>query len=194
MAKFPDIFSPPFFSFATESYIWNGFYTSKVSLLSPLIIGSKLSFSGWSDRCLPYSALFRVTSTTIYTQYKAQTMCKSWQSGSDSRCFLSKKQLKYFNGTRDPPPRLHWSICLKYQWPFVAILLLNCLSSPISINAAVRFYDQYSNFDLTKLVMIGIARGCWKCQCMGQFLQGGKNGRLMSFFFFKVEPPCDQTW
>ena len=28
---------------------------------------------------------------------------------------------------------------------------------------------------------------------MGQFLQGGKNGRLMSFFF-KVEPPCDQTW
>ena len=29
---------------------------------------------------------------------------------------------------------------------------------------------------------------------MGQFLQGGKNGRLMSFFFFKkVEPLCDQT-
>ena len=28
---------------------------------------------------------------------------------------------------------------------------------------------------------------------MGQFLQGGKNGRLMSFFFLKVEPPCDQT-
>ena len=27
---------------------------------------------------------------------------------------------------------------------------------------------------------------------MSQFLQGGKNGRLMSFFF-KVEPPCDQT-
>ena len=26
---------------------------------------------------------------------------------------------------------------------------------------------------------------------MGQFLQGGKNGRLMSFFL-KVEPPCDQ--
>ena len=29
-------------------------------------------------------------------------------------------------------------------------------------------------------------------QHMGQFVQGGKNGRLMSFFF-KVEPPCDQT-
>ena len=28
---------------------------------------------------------------------------------------------------------------------------------------------------------------------MGQFLQGGKNGRLMSFFL-KVKPPCDQTW
>ena len=29
---------------------------------------------------------------------------------------------------------------------------------------------------------------------MGQFLQGGKNGRLTSYFFLKVEPPCDQTW
>ena len=29
---------------------------------------------------------------------------------------------------------------------------------------------------------------------MGQFLQGGRNGRLMSFFFLKVEPSCDQTW
>ena len=28
---------------------------------------------------------------------------------------------------------------------------------------------------------------------MGQFLQGGKNGRLISLFFFKVEPSCDQT-
>ena len=27
---------------------------------------------------------------------------------------------------------------------------------------------------------------------MGQFLRGGKNGHLMSFFL-KVEPPCDQT-
>ena len=26
---------------------------------------------------------------------------------------------------------------------------------------------------------------------MGQFLQGGKNSRLMSFFFKIVEPPCD---
>ena len=32
------------------------------------------------------------------------------------------------------------------------------------------------------------------CPHMGQFLQGGRNGRLMSFFFLKVEPPCDQTW
>ena len=27
-------------------------------------------------------------------------------------------------------------------------------------NAAVRFYDQYSNFDVTKLVKMGITRGC----------------------------------
>ena len=31
------------------------------------------------------------------------------------------------------------------------------------------------------------------CVHMGQFLQGGKNGRLMSYSFLKVEPPCDQT-
>ena len=37
--------------------------------------------------------------------------------------------------------------------------------------------------------------GLCPCTHMGQFLQGGKNGRLlMSFFFLKVEPPCDQTW
>ena len=82
----------------TLSYIWNGFYTwsqSKVSLLSPLIIGSKLTFWGCSSRWLPYSTMFRVTSTTMHIQYKAQTifMCKTrfWQSGNDSRWFLSKK-------------------------------------------------------------------------------------------------------
>ena len=50
--------------------IWNGFYSwsqSKSSSLSPLIIGSKLTFSGWSVRWLPYSALFRVTSTTTWS-------------------------------------------------------------------------------------------------------------------------------
>ena len=40
---------------------------AKLSFLSPLIIGSKLSFSGYSDRWLSYSALFRVTSITICT-------------------------------------------------------------------------------------------------------------------------------
>ena len=58
----------PLFYFATESHIRNGFYTwsqSKISLLSPLIIGSKLTFSGWSDLWLPYSALFRITSDSI---------------------------------------------------------------------------------------------------------------------------------
>ena len=28
---------------------------------------------------------------------------------------------------------------------------------------------------------------------MGQFLQDGENCCFMSFFFLKVEPPCDQT-
>ena len=54
-------FQTPHFSFAIESYIYEtDFYTwcqSKLSLLSPLIIGSKLTFSGWSDCWLPYSAL-----------------------------------------------------------------------------------------------------------------------------------------
>ena len=47
-------FQTPLFSFALESYIYGtDFYTwcqSKLSLLSLLIIGSKLTFSGWSDR------------------------------------------------------------------------------------------------------------------------------------------------
>ena len=47
------------------------------------------------------------------------------------------------------------------------------------------------------LVGISDAQHVWYMFChiahMGQFLQGGKNGRLMSFFF-KVEPSCDQTW
>ena len=40
----------------------------------------------------------------------------------------------------------------------------------------------------------GIRRSVRLSLHMGQFLQGGKNGRLMSYFFLKVEPPCDQTW
>ena len=48
-----------------------------ISLLSPLLIGSKLTFSVSSDRWLSYAGLFRVTSTTIYTKYIAQTMCKT---------------------------------------------------------------------------------------------------------------------
>ena len=46
-----------------------GFYTwseSKISLLSPFIIGSKLTFTGCSGRWLPYAAMFIVTSNTIY--------------------------------------------------------------------------------------------------------------------------------
>ena len=46
------------------------------------------------------------------------------------------------------------------------------------------------------LVGISDAQHVWYMFChiahMGQFLQGGKNGRLMSFFL-KVEPLCDQT-
>ena len=34
-------------------HIWNGFYTSKISLLSPLIIGSELTFITSSGRWLP---------------------------------------------------------------------------------------------------------------------------------------------
>ena len=55
-------FFTPLFSFAIKSFfIWNGFYTwsqSKVSLLGPLIIGSKLTFSGCFDRRQPYLAMF----------------------------------------------------------------------------------------------------------------------------------------
>ena len=60
-------FTPLFFFCNWILHIWNGFYTSKISLLSPLINGSKLTFSGCCDRRLPYFAMFIVTSTTIYT-------------------------------------------------------------------------------------------------------------------------------
>ena len=69
--NFHPFFYPTFFLRNLILLIWNGFYIwsqSKLSFISPLnIIGSKLTFSGWSDRCLPYSALFRVNSTSIYT-------------------------------------------------------------------------------------------------------------------------------
>ena len=68
--NFHPFFYPTFFFCNLILIIWNEFYTwshSKLLFLSPLIIGSKLTFSGWSDRWLPYSAMFRVTSTTIFT-------------------------------------------------------------------------------------------------------------------------------
>ena len=46
-------FTPLFFFCNWILHIWNGFYTSKISLLSPLIIGSKLTFISSSGRWLP---------------------------------------------------------------------------------------------------------------------------------------------
>ena len=46
-------FTPLFFFCNWVLHIWNGFYTSKISLLSPLIIGSKLTFISSSGRWLP---------------------------------------------------------------------------------------------------------------------------------------------
>ena len=46
---------------------------------------------------------------------------------------------------------------------------------------------------LTLLTLLKLLYTAKTLAHMGQFLQGGKNGRLMSFFFLKVEPPCDQT-
>ena len=46
-------FLPHFISFAIESYLYETDFKpgpSQKSLLSPLIIGSKLTYSGWSDR------------------------------------------------------------------------------------------------------------------------------------------------
>ena len=47
-------FSTPLFFFCNWIlHIWNRFYTSKISLLSPLIIGSKLTFISSSGHWLP---------------------------------------------------------------------------------------------------------------------------------------------
>ena len=77
-------------------------------------------------------------------------------------------------------------------------------------HTATNFYEQQhlSSWNAWELWMWGMSRW-WNGEAsapakmvmrhgmglhMGQFLQGGKNGRLMSFFFLKVEPPCDQIW
>ena len=52
--------------------------------------------------------MFIVTSTSIYTQYKAQTMCKT-RFGSQGVIldgFLKKFEEKNLNGTRDTPPSM----------------------------------------------------------------------------------------
>ena len=58
MAQISRHFFTPLFFFCTWIlHIWNGFYTSKISLLSPLIIGSKLTFisnsGAWSNETPP---------------------------------------------------------------------------------------------------------------------------------------------
>ena len=51
--NFQTFFYPTFFFCNWILHIWNGFYTSKISLWSPLIIGSKLTFISGSGRWLP---------------------------------------------------------------------------------------------------------------------------------------------
>ena len=67
---FHPFFYPTFFllqlNLTYMKWILNLVSVKKITL-SPLIIGSKLTLSRWTNRWLPYSALFRVTSTTIYT-------------------------------------------------------------------------------------------------------------------------------
>ena len=77
------IFFTPLFSFAIESYIYETDFTLgliKISLLSPLMIGSKLSFSGCCNRRLPYDShvQFIVTLTNTYIpNIKLKLMCKA---------------------------------------------------------------------------------------------------------------------
>ena len=57
--NFHQSFYPTFFICNWILHIWNGFFTwsqSKISRLSPLKIGSKLTFSGCCDRRLPYNS------------------------------------------------------------------------------------------------------------------------------------------
>ena len=50
-----------------NSIIGKGRVQKKISLLSPLFIGSNLTFAGCCSRRLPYSAMFIVTLNAIYT-------------------------------------------------------------------------------------------------------------------------------
>ena len=83
----------------------------------------------------------------------------------------------------------------------VIFLCLRLLSPQIHLSSLTNTYNRFNNFAFDKdneafmsLVVLhsNTSINFGKYVHMGQFLQGGKNGRLMSFFL-KVEPPCDQT-
>ena len=66
--NFQTFFYPTFFFCNWILHIWNGFYTSKISLSSPLIIGSNIDIlRQLRPLTANHLAMFIVTSTTIYT-------------------------------------------------------------------------------------------------------------------------------
>ena len=66
-----------------------------------------------------YLATFIVTSTTIYTQYKAQTMCKTY-FGSQGVTLDGFKQKNFLEKTPSPLHDRHWMVRLfPIFWTFV---------------------------------------------------------------------------
>ena len=73
---------------------------------------------------------------------------------------------------------IYWRCALFFSW-----LWWRCLCN-FTIMAVLTSWSFYQSPRVCQFIIVH----------MGQFLQGGKNGRLMSFFFLKLETPFDQTW
>merc|ERR1712214_6516 len=78
MAQISRHFLPHFFSFAIESYIYETDFTlQKITFKSSYNCFKIDIHQQLRPLTANYLAMFKVTSTTIYTQYKSQTKCKT---------------------------------------------------------------------------------------------------------------------
>ena len=104
-------FTPLFFFCNWILHIWNGFYTSKISLLSPLIIGSKLTFISSSGRWLPTIEPCSKSSQLLYIHNINR---QTWDLHDCNRLMVSCGQLQPSPIIVNPippsrPPALQWT-------------------------------------------------------------------------------------
>ena len=82
------------------------------------------------------------------------------------------------------PQRVQWKYVAHYSRYGQRLRETDALKGDFHTKAKIPRHQEHLN--------LGFVKRRRRPPHMGQFLQGGKNGRLMSFFL-NVEPPCDQT-